>query len=273
MFAMRTTIGYLLLGSLSWNVFAVPINPDNTFGLYQGDMAVGFKRNGLLSPDEHWPNGEVYYKIDEQFKPEHVDHIKLAMQIIQNVSCVRFLPAVEDTKNFVEIKVSLSGCWSNVGFLGGKQTLSLPDQGVNQGCFRLGTIQHELLHTLGFLHQQSSPDRDDYVQIAWDNIQPDNISNFQKYNSSRVGNFGATYDYGSIMHYSVSAFKKTAGLDTITPLQSLNGRRMGQRNRMSDADITRLNNMYKCNNHTEISNVTAKAIEEKTDPPMETTQF
>lgn len=64
---MRTTIGYLLLGSLSWNVFAVPINPDNTFGLYQGDMAVGFKRNGLLSPDEHWPNGEVYYKIDEQF--------------------------------------------------------------------------------------------------------------------------------------------------------------------------------------------------------------
>ncbi|XP_064535365.1 seminal metalloprotease 1-like [Drosophila montana] len=259
---MRTTIGYLLLGCLSWTAFAVPINPDISLGLYQGDMAVGFKRNGLLSPDEHWPNGEVFYKIDEQFKPVQVDHIKLAMQIIQNVSCVRFLPADENTKNFVEVKVSLSGCWSNVGFTGGKQLLSLPDAGVEEGCFRLGTIQHEFLHTLGFLHQQSSPDRDDYVQIAWDNIQPDNVSNFLKHNSSRVGNFGAAYDYGSIMHYSVSAFKKNAGLDTILPLQPLNGRRMGQRNRMSDADILRLNNMYKCNNRTEMSNVSEKAIEE-----------
>lgn len=38
-------------------------------------------------------------------------------------------------------------------------------------CLRhAGTIQHELLHVLGLLHEQARPDRDNYVQIIWDNV-------------------------------------------------------------------------------------------------------
>lgn len=57
-------------------------------------------------------------------------------------------------------------CFSSVGNRWvGKQRLSI---GTN--CDRIGTIEHEFLHALGFWHEQSRSDRDDYVQIMWDRI-------------------------------------------------------------------------------------------------------
>lgn len=47
----------------------------------------------------------------------------------------------------------------------GKQRLSI---GTN--CDRIATIEHEFLHALGFWHEQSRADRDDYVKIMWDYI-------------------------------------------------------------------------------------------------------
>lgn len=47
----------------------------------------------------------------------------------------------------------------------GKQRLS-----IGAGCDRIATIEHEFLHALGFWHEQSRADRDDYVTIMWDRI-------------------------------------------------------------------------------------------------------
>lgn len=50
---------------------------------------------------------------------------------------------------------------------GGKQILSLAT-----GCFpnRPATTIHEFFHALGFYHEQSRTDRDDYVTIIEENI-------------------------------------------------------------------------------------------------------
>ncbi|CAO2593412.1 Meprin A subunit beta, partial [Lemmus lemmus] len=57
-------------------------------------------------------------------------------------------------------------CWSSVGnWHIGKQELS-----IGEYCDRIATVQHEFLHALGFLHEQSRSDRDDYVTIVWDRI-------------------------------------------------------------------------------------------------------
>ena len=66
------------------------------------------------------------------------------------------------------------------------------------------TIQHEFLHALGAFHVQSRPDRDDYVEIKWDNIQESQKHNFKKHSSALT--YGIAYDPLSIMHYEYYAF-------------------------------------------------------------------
>lgn len=73
---------------------------------------------------------------------------------------------------------------------GGRQQLNLTPNQIEVGCFRLGTIIHEFLHALGFYHMQSASERDDYVEIVWENIQSGTEGNFAKYNDSIITNFG-----------------------------------------------------------------------------------
>lgn len=82
------------------------------------------------------------------------------------------------------------------------------------GCLHKGTIMHELLHALGFNHEHGRPDRDDYIDIQWDNIVPGLEHAFQKYSSDIVTSFGVDYNIKSILHYDKYAFSKN-GLPTI----------------------------------------------------------
>ena len=66
------------------------------------------------------------------------------------------------------------------------------------------TIQHEFLHALGAFHVQSRPDRDNYVEIKWDNIKESQKHNFKKHSSALT--YGLSYDPLSIMHYEYYAF-------------------------------------------------------------------
>ena len=70
-----------------------------------------------------------------------------------------------------------------------------------------GRIVHELMHAIGFWHEQSRPDRDDHVTIIWDNIRDNAKHNFVKVHIGQANMVGP-YEICSVMHYSGKAWRK-----------------------------------------------------------------
>lgn len=70
------------------------------------------------------------------------------------------------------------------------------------------------MHAVGFFHEQNRSDRDNHVIIRFENIQRGLEANFEKGSSGSTTSFGVPYDYGSVMHYSSTAFS-TNGQPTI----------------------------------------------------------
>lgn len=180
------------------------------------------KRHGLARTFAHWPKGIVPVKFHSSITKPMKDRVFSAMAYIMAISCVRFDVLPKQPKNYVLIgRDPEGGCVSAIGnYRSGEQSLLISD-----ACQK-GNLIHELLHTLGFLHMHTATERDNFLKIHFDNIQPENHYNFQKY-SAHVSMYGTPFDYDSIMHYGRNAFAVDQRKDTITPLKVAPN--MGQR--------------------------------------------
>ncbi|XP_012674395.2 high choriolytic enzyme 1-like [Clupea harengus] len=209
----------------------------------EGDIAV---YTGLQNADPctsrgcKWrrsSDGNVYvpYVIANQYSQREKATIEKGLQSFAQSTCIRFR-ARKKERNFVHIQ-SRGGCWSYVGRRGGGQVVSL----ARRGCVYHKVVQHELLHALGFNHEQTRSDRDSHVRIIYQNIMRGQEHNFRKKNTN---NLGTPYDYGSVMHYSQNAFSRN-GKPTIVPIPDPNVA-IGKATEMSRWDIMRVNRLYKC---------------------------
>ena len=165
------------------------------------------------------------------------------MATIQSKTCIKFVERNYE-KDYITITGKDKGCFSSIGRLGGEQFVNYEPSSTGTGCFVKGTLLHELTHTMGFLHMHSSPERDDWVTIMFENIIDDKKDNFRKYSSTEVTNFAVQYDYGSVMHYPANAFSKN-GDKTIFTKNPPNAP-IGQRVAYSVKDIVRIRAMYMC---------------------------
>ncbi|XP_059359313.1 hatching enzyme 1.2-like [Carassius carassius] len=175
----------------------------------------------------------VPYMISNQYSPEEVHVIKQGLDSFTAISCIRFVPH-DGQRDFLHIQ-SDSGCYSYLGRQGGGQVVSLQ----RRGCVYDYIVQHELLHALGFHHEQNRSDRDKHIKILFKNIIPQQEHNFKK---RKTNNLGTHYDYNSVMHYSRYAFSKN-NEPTMIPIPDRNAV-IGEARKMSPNDILRLNRLY-----------------------------
>ncbi|XP_075037429.1 uncharacterized protein LOC142098482 [Mixophyes fleayi] len=193
-----------------------------------------------------WPkslDGFVYvpYSISRDFSYYGVSVITSSLDDIQDATCIRFINRTSqiDYINFLPT----SGCWALVGRTGGGQTVSLE----NPACLWSAIVTHEVFHTLGLHHEHVRRDRDNYVQVQWDNIQQDGKSNFEMvatYNENLTA-----YDYGSIMHYSKTAYSVDGIKPTLIAVPDSTVK-FGQGYFMTDLDAKKINRLYNCSTLT-----------------------
>lgn len=116
----------------------------------------------------------------------------------------------EDALFFIKAK---ENCYSYVGRVGGPQPIMVsPSCGAKE-------IAHEIMHSLGFIHEQSREDRDQYVEILWPNIKKEFEDQFKIISHpSLSGLLDFPFDYHSIMLYDILAFTKPGAVANMLSL-------------------------------------------------------
>ncbi|XP_063747914.1 meprin A subunit beta [Eleginops maclovinus] len=202
------------------------------------DLEESVNRNSIIGEKYRWPTTIPYY-LEDSLDMNAKGVILKAFDQYRLKTCIDFSPW-KGEENYISVFKG-SGCYSSVGNQRvGKQRLS-----IGSNCDRLGTVEHEFLHALGFWHEQSRADRDDYVDIMWDRIEPGKEHNFKTYDDTVSSALAVPYDYGSVMHYSKTSFNIASEPTIVTKIphfMDVIGQRMG----FSASDLTKLNRLYNC---------------------------
>lgn len=153
-----------------------------------------------------WTDGDVPFTFDNQVTEENRTRMYEAMCAIEHVCGVRFV-AWQGEANYVYIENSDQdyNYSAGVGMVGGRQDLNILHWGSKY------IIVHELMHALGAWHEQQREDRDDYIEIKWDNIAEGHASQFDYKGGQTFGD----YDFDSVMHYAACTFSKCQSCDPL----------------------------------------------------------
>jgi len=234
-------------------------------GKFEGDIALTPEQERQLNSSERqavdagyrWTDGIVPYKIDTSDDSYYSDaQIAMIHEAIADYSaytCIEFKER-EDEDDYLFIYRG-TGCWSYVGSIGGIQELSL-----KAGCFSKATIIHEFMHALGFYHEQSRYDRDEYVTVNWDNIIDGYDNNFNAYTSSQVDLLDIPYNLQSVMHYDEYDFSTDWGV--LKTIEAIDGTSpLGNEEGFTQLDIDKVNTYYECATTTEATTSEATTSE------------
>ncbi|XP_053062512.1 meprin A subunit beta isoform X2 [Acinonyx jubatus] len=225
-------------GGIDQDIF--DINEELGLDLFEGDIRLdgAQDRNSIIGEKYRWPH-TIPYVLEDSLEMNAKGVILNAFERYRLKTCIDFKPWTGEA-NYISVFKG-SGCWSSVGNMHvGKQELSI---GVN--CDRIATVQHEFLHALGFWHEQSRSDRDDYVMIMWDRILSGREHNFNTYDDQESDSLNVPYDYTSVMHYSKTAFQNGTEPTIVTRISDFMDV-IGQRMDFSDYDLLKLNRLYNC---------------------------
>ncbi|VDK74950.1 unnamed protein product [Litomosoides sigmodontis] len=195
-------------------------------------------RQAIRGKQYEWAQMPISYYFGS-FQVNWQNIIRAALRHIEMETCVRFRENGGNPNHIYFVRAS--GCWSNVGKIGGRQLIS-----IGYGCEAMGIVAHEVLHSLGLWHEQSRSDRDSNIRINHINIYPGTQGNFEKRTTLNTDNMKLPYDFGSLMHYGSKAFTINFNRRTIETRDNRYQHTIGQREALSFKDAKMINLRY-CN--------------------------
>jgi hypothetical protein len=206
----------------------------------QGDVVVGELTNGegiesglVKAPTVGlWPNYVIPFYIQPNLRePERVLR---ALELFSG-TVIQFIPYT-DQDDVMVFEEGTGVCKSYVGRVGGKQPLW-----IAPGC-QPDDIAHEILHALGFVHEQNRIDRDQFISLFPDNIDEQYQDNFYRLPAVLMKVTGlASFDFESLMMYPVSMFSKN-GQPTMQ--SKINDQEIRPGTGLSTKDVERVNKAY-----------------------------
>lgn len=187
-----------------------------------------------------WPSGVIPYTLDPALPDASVLALTIAIAHWNKVGGISLIPLDDveariGTEVVDSVRITTGDyCASWVGRRGGQQNLW-----IAQNC-PAGSIMHEIGHLLGLEHEHTRADRDQYIQIHWENITPEKHHNFDA--APDGSQLHGAYDYDSIMHYGTHNFSSN-GEATITAIDGI-ARNIGQRVAPSVGDLQAIAELY-----------------------------
>jgi hypothetical protein len=215
---------------------------EDGLAVVQGDVVIGeVSRDQLLKslsgqikePTlKAWPTSEIPYYVQPNLP--NPSRITEALSYFAGTN-IHFVPYTNQADALV-FQLGQSNCRSYLGYVGGRQPIFL-----SEGCYAQ-EIAHEIMHALGFLHEQNRSDRDSSVDILWSNIDPQYNVNFEKFSDATMKLSGlSSFDFQSIMLYPPKMFSSN---NQQTMLSKVEGQTINPGQGLSVKDIERLNKNY-----------------------------
>lgn len=90
---------------------------------------------------------------------------------IEDNTCIRFRARAQE-EDYIFFNLTGLGCSTCVGRMPGINVIKLAGQSRYGTCLTFETVMHEVLHKLGLYHEQARADRDEFVTIVEENIEP-----------------------------------------------------------------------------------------------------
>lgn len=221
--------------------FALPFVLEDGMAVVHGDIVIGQPIDENAPAEGGWAVVPKVNLWKSRRIPVHIqpslpdpDRVRQALAMFA-VTAIEFVP-YDNHEDVLVFEEGTGHCKSYVGRIGGKQPIWLtPGCGPRE-------IAHEIMHALGFIHEQNRADRDLYIQVLRENVEDQHAINFEMFPSDFMVVSGlAGFDFESLMMYPPTMFAR-GGLSTM--VSRIDGKRIQPSEGLSPGDIERIDRAY-----------------------------